>query len=223
MKKLLIGLSVLFLMSGCDNGTDTLTCTSRSTANGLTTDTKYEIKYKDDVVKYVTITYDYNQDTNGNGTTTDNTGNNNTNNNTTNNNARNNDMNDNTTNNNTDGINADTDGTTDDKDTTNNGNIDSDEVIDGAVGDTIDGVVDGVTDTILDLAGIKSTYENQMSSYNNIEGFSYDVDVDNDNEYKVVYKIDFDKISDSDLTRFNVDRDFSTIKANYEDLGYTCK
>ena len=36
-------------------------------------------------------------------------------------------------------------------------------------------------------------------------------------------KIDFDKISDSDLTRFNVDRDFSTIKANYEDLGYTCK
>lgn len=233
MKKLLIGLSVLFLMSGCDNGTDTLTCTSRSTANGLTTDTKYEIKYKDDDVKYVTITYDYNQDTNGNGTTTDNARNNDTNNNATNNDAGNTDTNNNTTNDNTnnsarnndaDGINADTDGTTDDKDTTNNnGNIDSDEVIDGAVGDTIDGVVDGVTDTILDLAGIKSTYENQMSSYDNIEGFSYDVDVDNDNEYKVVYKIDFDKISDSDLTRFNVDRDFSTIKANYEDLGYTCK
>lgn len=211
MKKLLIGLSVLFLMSGCDNGTDTLTCTSRSTANGLVTDTKYEIDYKDDDVKYVTITYDYTQDTNGNGTTADNAGNNNT----TNNNATNND---------TDGMNADTDGTTDDNDTdNNNGNIDSDEVIDGAVGDAIDGVVDGVTDTILDLAGIKSTYENQMSSYDNIEGFSYDIDVDNDNEYKVVYKIDFDKISDSDLTRFNVDRDFSTIKANYEDLGYTCK
>ena len=62
-----------------------------------------------------------------------------------------------------------------------------------------------------------------MSSYNNIKGFSYDVDVDNNREYKVVYKIDFDKISDSDLTRFNVDRDFSTIRSNYEDLGYTCK
>ena len=41
--------------------------------------------------------------------------------------------------------------------------------------------------------------------------------------YRVVYKIDFDKISDSDLTRFNVDRNFDNIRTSYEDLGYTCK
>ena len=200
MKKLLIVLSIVFLMSGCDMGNDTLTCTSTSSANGMTTDTKYEIKYSGDDVKFVTITYDYNQD---NDTTTGT---------------------DNTNNNNTDGVNADTDGTTKDNDITNNdGKVNSNEVVDGVVGDTVDGVVDGVTDTILDLAGVRSTFENQMSSYDNIKGFSYDVDVDNDNEYKVVYKIDFDKISDSDLTRFNVDRDFSTIRSNYEDLGYTCK
>lgn len=200
MKKLLIVLSIVFLMSGCDMGNDTLTCTSTSSANGMTTDTKYEIKYSGDDVKFVTITYDYNQD---NDTTTGT---------------------DNTNNNNTDGVNADTDGTTKDNDITNNdGRVNSNEVVDGVVGDTVDGVVDGVTDTILDLAGVRSTFENQMSSYDNIKGFSYDVDVDNDNEYKVVYKIDFDKISDSDLTRFNVDRDFSTIRSNYEDLGYTCK
>ena len=200
MKKLLIVLSIVFLMSGCDMGNDTLTCTSTSSANGMTTDTKYEIKYSGDDVKFVTITYDYNQN---NDTITGT---------------------DNTNNNNTDGVNADTDGTTKDNDITNNdGRVNSNEVVDGVVGDTVDGVVDGVTDTILDLAGVRSTFENQMSSYDNIKGFSYDVDVDNDNEYKVVYKIDFDKISDSDLTRFNVDRDFSTIRSNYEDLGYTCK
>ena len=198
MKKILIIFCIVFLMSGCDMGsTDTLTCTSSSVANGLSTDTKYEIKYKDDDVKYVTITYDYNQ----NSTSTDNnaTGE-------------------------SDGINADTDGTTEDNDNvSNDGTMNSDEVVDGVVGDTIDGVVDGVKDTILDLAGIRNTYQNQFSSYDNIEGFSYDVDVDSDTEYKVVYKIDFDKISDSDLTRFNVDRNFDNIKSNYEDLGYTCK
>ena len=96
-------------------------------------------------------------------------------------------------------------------------------VVDGVVGDVIDGTVDGVTDTILDLAGIRNTYENQFSIYDNIEGFSYNVDVDNDNEYKVVYEIDMDKISDNDLATFNVTRGFQDIRTNYEDLGYTCK
>ncbi len=198
MKKILLGLSVLFLMSGCDNGTDTLSCTSSSTANGVTTKTKYTIDYKDDDVKHVTITYDYNQDT-------------------TNNNTRNT-----TDDNKVDGVDADTDGMDTDKNTNNN-NLDSDDVVDGVVGDAIDGTVDGIKDTILDIAGIKNTYENQMSSYDNIEGFSYKVDVDTDNEYKVIYEIDMDKINDSDLTRFNITRDFSDLKTNYEDLGYTCK
>ena len=62
MKKLLIGLSVLFLISGCDNGNEKLTCTSANNANGMTSDTKYEIEYNDKDVKLVTITYDYNDD-----------------------------------------------------------------------------------------------------------------------------------------------------------------
>lgn len=197
MKKILLVLSVLFLMSGCDNGTDTLSCSSTSTANGVTTKTTYNIDYKDDDVKHVTITYDYNQDTNNNT-----------------NNANDDEK--------MDGVDVDTDGIDNDKATRNN-DLDSDDVVDGVVGDAIDGTVNGVKDTILDIAGIKNTYENQMSSYKNIEGFSYKVDVDNDNEYKVIYEIDMDKISDSDLTRFNVTRDFSDIKTNYEDLGYTCK
>ncbi len=190
MKKILIAFSIVLLLSGCDMGTDTLTCTSTSVSNGLTTDTKYEIKYKKNDVKYVTITYDYNQDKES---------------------IR-------------DGIDASTDGTTPNDNTTlNDGMITSDSVVDGVVGDAIDTVVDGVKDTILDLAGIRNTYQNQFSSLNNIEGFSYDVDVDSDTEYKVVYKIDFDKISDSDLTRFNVDRNFDDIRTSYEDMGYTCK
>ena len=194
MKKLLIGISILLLMSGCDNGTKTLSCSSTNESNGVTTNTKYDIEYKDDEVKHVTITYDYNQIATNN-----------------------------TNSDEMDGTNVDTDGL-DNNNTNNNDNaLESDEVIDGVVGDAIDNTINGITDTILDLAGIKNTYQNQMSNYDNIEGFSYKIDVDNDNEYKIIYEIDMDKISDSDLTRFDINRSFSDMKSNYNDLGYTCE
>lgn len=197
MKKLLIVLSVLFLMSGCNDNTDTLSCSSTTTANGVTTKTTYDIKYQNDDVKHVMITYDYNQDNTTNNTKDDN--------------------------NTMDGVDADTDGIDNDNTKDNDTALKSDDVVDGVVGDAIDGAVDGVTNTILDLAGIKNRYENQLSTYDNIEGFSYNVDIDSNTEYKVIYEIDMDKISDSDLARFDVTRDFSDIKANYEDLGYTCQ
>ena len=204
MKKILIFLSILFLMSGCGDNNEKLTCSSKSTANGMTTNTDYEIEYKDNEVKFVTITYDYIQDedtNNADNTTTDN------------------DTTTNTTDD-TDGVNADSDGITAEENANNESN--SDDVVDGVVGDTIDGAIDGVTDTILDIAGIKDTYENQVNSYDGIEGFSYKIDTDNDNEYKIIYRIDFEKISDNDLARFNLDRDLDTTRTNYEDLGYTC-
>lgn len=204
MKKILIFLSILFLMSGCGDNNEKLTCSSKSTANGMTTNTDYEIEYKDNEVKFVTITYDYIQDedtNNADNTTTDN------------------DTTTDTTDD-TDGVNADSDGITAEENATNESN--SDDVVDGVVGDTIDGAIDGVTDTILDIAGIKDTYENQVNSYDGIEGFSYKIDTDNDNEYKIIYRIDFEKISDNDLARFNLDRDLDTTRTNYEDLGYTC-
>lgn len=198
MKKLLTVLSVLFLMSGCDNSaTNTLSCSSTTTANGVTTKTNYNIEYENDDVKYVTITYDYSQDNTTNNTTNDND-----------------DM---------DGVNADTDGLDNDNTGDNDQSLDSDDVVDGVVGDAIDDTVDGVRETILDLAGIKNRYENQLSTYDNIEGFSYRVDMDSNTEYKIIYEIDMDKISDSDLTRFDVTRDFSDIRDNYEGLGYTCQ
>lgn len=190
MKKIFFILCLVLLLCGCDMGTDTLTCTSSSVTNGITTDTKYVIKHNGDDVKHVTIIYDYNQKDSADTM---------------------------------DGVDASTDGTTPNDEVSNDGEITSDEVIDGVVGDTIDGAVDGVKDAILDLAGIRSMYQNQFSSLDNIMGLSYDVDVDSDTEYKVVYKIDFDKISDSDLTRFNIDRNFDDIRTSYEDLGYTCK
>lgn len=198
MKKLLIVLSVLFLMSGCEaNTTDTLSCSSTTVTNGVTTKTTYDIDYMNDDVKYVTITYDYSQDNVSNNTSDDN--------------------------NTMDGLNADTDGISEDDSNDNNQALESDDVVDGVVGDVIDGTVNGVTETILDLAGIKNRYENQLTTYDNIEGFSYRVDVNSDTEYKVIYEIDMDKISDDDLTRFNVTRDFSDIQDDYEGSGYTCQ
>lgn len=194
MKKLFMFLMVLFLVSGCgeNNSAKTFSCSSVDENNGLTTNTKYDFKYVDDEIKHVTITYDYNQDTNNDDTM--------------------------------DGVDADTDGLNEDEDTTNNdGSLDSDEVVDGVVGDAIDETVGTVTDTILDIAGIRTTFENQFAALDGIEGFSYDVDVDDDNKYRVIYEIDMDKISDDNLARFDVDRSFNTTRDDYEDLGFTCK
>ncbi len=122
---------------------------------------------------------------------------------------------------NMDGTNADTDGL-DENSNTNNNNLTSDDVVDGAVGDAIDETVESITDTILDIAGIKNKFQNQFTMYDNIEGFSYTVDTDTDNEYKVIYDIDMEKISDENLTRFDVDRDLSDFKETYINNGYTC-
>lgn len=191
MKKLLIALSVLFIMSGCDNNNNTknLSCTSTITAsNGVTTKTNYNIDYMDDKVKHVTITYAYSQ---GNNT------------------------------NDVDGVNSDTDGL--EEDNNNNNTVDSDEVVDGIVGDVIDETLEGVSETILDIAGIKNRYENQLSTYDDIEGLTYDVEVDNNTEYTITYKIDMDKISDDNLSRFNVPRTVTDMRTNYENSGFTCK
>ena len=192
MKKAIVALSVLFLISGCGEDTKNLTCTSKNTTAYLNTTTTYDIDYANDKAKYVKITYDHKK-------------------------------NDTTTGNDVDGVNADSDGITENKNTDNNKATTSDEVIDGAVGDAIDTTIDGVKDTILDIAGIKSNYESQLSAYDNIEGFSYSVDQDTNDEYKIVYKIDMDKISDDNLAKFNLDRDLNTIKTDYENKGYTCK
>ena len=197
-------------MSGCAENTEKLSCDSTTTSNGVTTMTRYDIDYQKDDVKKVTITYDYTQDTTGNTTTNDGNTTNDTNNTATQSREK------------QDGVNSDSDGLTEENDSDKN--LKSDDVVDGVVGDAIDGTVDGVTNTILDLAGIRTTLENQMSTYNNIKGFSYKVDKNIDNEYKVIYSIDMDKISDNDLSRFNIPtRDFSDLKKNYQDLGYTCK
>ena len=187
MKKVLIALSALFIMSGCDTNTKSLTCSATNNGtNGITTKTTYDIDYVDDDVKYITITYDYNQDKDANDI---------------------------------DGVNSDTDGLEED----NDNNLDGDDIVDGVVGDAIDKTVEGVTETILDIAGIRNNVEKQLTMYDDIEGFSYDVERNTDNQYRIIYKIDMDKISDADLANFNVTRNFTDIKTSYEDLGYTCK
>jgi hypothetical protein len=202
MKKIILCLGIMFLISGCNGATNNMKCNSTTTTAGLTTDTTYEIDYKDKDVKYVKITYKYNQE-NANTSTTD-------------------------------GVGTGTDGTTRDRtsdtsstsatsDTTST-TSDKNDVVGGVVGSAVDDGIDAVTDTILDIAGIKTRQEQLLQGYNNITGFSYDVkDKDNDNEYTVIYKIDLTKISDTDLARFNIDRNIDILKTTYENQGYTCK
>ena len=241
MKKILIALALVCVLTGCDGDTKNLSCTQKTDANGLTTKTSYDIEYAGEDVKYLTITYDYSQgnnndmdgvnaDTDGitenNNNARNNTGNNNTTgttNNTTNNagdNTRNTTGNNDNTMDNTTG-NTTRNNTT--GNTSGNSGLKADDIVDGIVGDAIDETIEGVTETILDIAGIRNRYENQLATYDNIEGLTYDVDVDTNNAYRVIYKIDMTKISDNDLARFNATRDLSDLRTTYEGQGYTCK
>jgi len=124
---------------------------------------------------------------------------------------------DNDGNNDIDGVGTGTDGTT------NDSQVDDDGIIDGVVGSAIDGIVGGVTDVILDMAGIRDRHATVQSTYNNINGFSIQNTTDTDNSYKVTYVIDYDTISDTDLSTLNLSRDIDTFKSNYVAQGYTCK
>ena len=120
-------------------------------------------------------------------------------------------------NNTDDGVGTGTDGTTNDT------QADNDGIIDGIVGSAIDSIINGVTGTILDISGIRDRHINVQNTYGNINGFSVQNtnDVGDDN-YHVTYVIDYDTISDEDLTTLNLSRDINTLRSNYTSQGFTC-
>ena len=124
------------------------------------------------------------------------------------------DVNDNTE---MDGVGTGTDGTTNDTQPDNDG------IIDGVVGSAIDIVINGVTDTILDISGIKDRHASVQNTYGNIPGFSIQNTSDiTDNNYRVTYIIDYDNLSEADLTTLNISRDIDTLRSNYTSQGFTC-
>lgn len=118
----------------------------------------------------------------------------------------------------TDGVNTGTDGTTKDNTT----NTDNNGIVDGLVGDITSDIIGTIYDTIIDLSGIKDKFTNQMNS-TNITGFTSKVEDNTNNSYKVIYELDLTKISDTDINKFNVNRDYETIKNTYSNQGLTCK
>ena len=74
MKKALLIIAVIAVLSGCTTNTKTLTCTSENTSGNITSKTKYMIDYEGNDVKKLTVTYDYKDNhTDGVGTGTDGT------------------------------------------------------------------------------------------------------------------------------------------------------
>ena len=204
MKKTLgIALFSILLLTGCGAGaTNTMSCTYQNMGTNLTTKMTYKIDYEGKEVKKLRVTYDYRQNDNTNTNATNTTGNT---------------TNDATTNNNMDGVGTGTDGTTNDTQPDNDG------IIDGVVGSTIDSIINGVTDTILDISGIRDRHTNVQNTYGNMTGFSVQNTTDNtDNNYHVTYVIDYDTISDQDLTTLNLSRDIDTLRSNYTSQGFTC-
>ena len=195
MKKIFVLMGIcIFLLTGCGMGaTNTMSCTYQTFGNTLTTKMTYNIDYQGSEVKKLRVTYDYHQDSIDN--TDDGI----------------------TANDNTDGVGTGTDGTT------NDNYPDNDGIIDGVVGSAIDGIVNGVTDTILDIAGIRSRHANVQNTYGNMTGFSVQNTSDiTDNDYRVTYVIDYDAISDADLSTLNLSRDIDTLRNIYSNQGFTC-
>lgn len=194
MKKIILVFSMIALLSGCGENEQMMTCTNERTYNGLTSGTEYLVTYNDDEVTHVTITYNYNQDTqtDGVGTGTDGTT--------------------------EDGVENDTNRDENQTDGVIEDNDNNDGIVDGVAGD----IIGGITNTILDLSGLKDRHTNQMNN-TNITGFTSSVEDNTNTSYKVVYNLDLTKISDDDIGRFNVDRSYTTLRDNYTNQGLTCK
>ena len=73
MKKALLIIGVIAVLSGCGN-TETLTCTTSNTVGNFTSNSTYMIEYQGNDVKMLTVTYDYRDNhVDGVGTGTDGT------------------------------------------------------------------------------------------------------------------------------------------------------
>lgn len=59
MKKALFIIAVIAVLSGCGTN-DSLTCTTENTLGNISSSTTYEIEYRNDDVKMMTVTYEYN-------------------------------------------------------------------------------------------------------------------------------------------------------------------
>lgn len=116
-----------------------------------------------------------------------------------------------------DGVETGTDGTTEDT------QPDDDGIIDGVIGSAIDTIINATTDVIADIAGIRDRHTTVQTTYGNMTGFSVQNTTDTDNHYKVTYVVDYDKISDDDLTTLNLSRNIDTLKDTYTSQGFTCK
>lgn len=74
MKRTLLVIAVITILSGCTTDTKTLTCTTENTVGNITSKSSYMIDYNNNDVKRLTVTYDYRDNhTDGVGTGTDGT------------------------------------------------------------------------------------------------------------------------------------------------------
>ena len=195
MKKALIILIAVVALSGC--GTNEMTtCTNETKVGNITSKTVYTVEHKDNDVKKIMITYEYNDNhTDGVGTGTDGT---------------------------TKDKIADEEENA--KETNENKTkTDNDGLIGGAAKEALDDIVTGIADGIIDIAGIKESHNTKFGTYTRVEGFTRTVDVDNTNDYKVTYTYDLTKLSDTDITALGVNKNYNTLKQSYIDRGLTCK
>ena len=114
-----------------------------------------------------------------------------------------------------DGVGTGTDGTTNDKDD----NKDND----GILGGTVSSRLELPSTDSIDISGIKTRHDSKFGTYTNIKGFTSDVNVNDDTNYKVIYTYDLNTLSDNDINNLGINRDLNTFKTTLTNRGLTCK
>lgn len=99
----------------------------------------------------------------------------------------------------------------------------TDGVISGVIGKGLDDVVDEVVDGIIDLAGIRTRHNSRFGTYRDIDGFTSEVNVNDDNAYKVTYTYDLSRLTDNNISTFGISSDLNTFRNSLTSRGMTCK
>ena len=69
----------------------------------------------------------------------------------------------------------------------------------------------------------RQTHNYKHHTYTNIKGFTSDVNVNDDTNYKVIYTYDLNTLSDNDINNLGINRDLNTFKTTLTNRGLTCK
>ena len=73
------------------------------------------------------------------------------------------------------------------------------------------------------LKAVKTSFLNDTNKYQSIEGFTLEIEIDNDQEYLAKYLLDFTTMHKADIEKFGLTTDYIKQIRMFKDQNKTCK